>query len=111
MVFTKEQIRGILVDIQNHKDGASIISQLEDSFLEEMELNMSSLIEAYIEGNVEKMISAMTGWSMESLLAKTGIIPDVKGYFPSREQSDIVFPFVVPGLYAASDSSKGGGIK
>ena len=83
MVFTSEEIRCILFDIQNHKDRASIISQLEESFLEEIELDMSGLIEAYIEGDVEKMISAMTGWSMEALLAKAGIIPDVKGYFPS----------------------------
>ena len=44
------------------------------------------LIKSYIEGDVDGMLMALCGWSMKSLLAIAGVIPDTEDVILGREE-------------------------
>lgn len=92
MALTKENLDDILFAVKDHPESEAVMDRLGNALLEEMDLDVKYLLDSFIEGDVDGMIAALTGWCMESLLAKAGIIPDYRGYFPSVEQKDVVFP-------------------
>lgn len=88
--------RELCLAIQQSVDSDLLYEQIRDAVCEELEKTFSSVafLLSYMDGDVDRMVSALTGWDLEALLAKANIIPDTKGYFPSRDvcMADIAFP-------------------
>lgn len=82
-MLTKKQINKLLDMVLSHHDREAFIERLEDHLLNEIELDGHRLIQAFIEGDVDNIILALTGWTMESLMKKAQIIPDSEHCFYS----------------------------
>lgn len=86
----------ILAALAAHEKRDEFYDRLRDAVEEEMEIDIPKLLYAYAAGDVDAMISALTDWDMEALLAKALIIPDESDYFYSPGEipsTDIAFPF------------------
>lgn len=87
--------RELILAVHQHKDSEVLLEQIEDAIHSELEgISAATFLLSYMDGDVDRMVSALTGWDLEALLAKANIIPDTKGYFPSRDvcMADIAFP-------------------
>lgn len=82
-----------ILDLKNDE----VLQNFEDAFAEECEgMQAKRILDAYMAGDVDAMVCAITGYDLEELLAKAKIIPDTKelfhkiGDFPL---SEVTFPF------------------
>lgn len=86
----------LIEQINEHDDVEELCSAIADAIAQELDLDIDDLLKAYCSRDVDAMLCAITGWDLESLLAKAKIIPDVKelfykpGDFPAM---DVTFPF------------------
>lgn len=85
-----------LIDmIADHDNSEGIFEQVLDVTCQEMELNISDLLYAYRDGDVDAMFLALTGWDLESIMAKAKVIPDTKHMFYANTEvipGDVIFP-------------------
>lgn len=85
-----------LIDmILDHRYAESITERVEQVVCEELEMNVVDFLSAYRDGDPDAMICALTGWNLETLMAKAKVIPDVQHQFYSEGEvpaSDIDFP-------------------
>ena len=85
-----------LIDmIRDHINCGIIEEKIHNVICEELELDISSFLDAYLDNDADAMACAITGWDLESLLAKAKVIPDVKNNFYSDGEvpsGDITFP-------------------
>lgn len=85
-----------LIDmILDHRNAESITERVEQVVCEELELNVNDFLSAYQDGDPDAMVCALTGWNLETLMAKAKVIPDVERQFYSEGEvpsSDIDFP-------------------
>lgn len=74
-----------------------ILQNIEDAIANECEdLQAKKILDAYMSGDVDAMICAITGYDLEELLAKAKVIPDTKEIFHKAGDfplSDVTFPF------------------
>lgn len=80
--------------IQNHGNGDEILYELEDVLNTEISVHITTFLDAYVRRDVDAMVEAITGWDLEALFVRANIIPDAKGFFPSRDvrMDEIAFP-------------------
>lgn len=81
--------------IQEHNQSDIICERIQDVYCGELEINIGNFLNAYQDGDVDAMACAITGWDLETLLAKAKVIPDVKHNFYQDGEvpsSEIVFP-------------------
>lgn len=85
-----------LIDmIMDHKNSDEIVESIGDVICGELDLTCRDFLRAYQDGDADAMVCAVTGWNLESLLAKAKVIPDVKHNFYATNQispSEIAFP-------------------
>lgn len=93
---TPHQRNSDLIDmIAEHDNSEAIYEQILDVMCQEMELNISDLLCAYRNHDVDDMFLALTGWDLESIMAKAKVIPDTKHMFYANTEvipGDVVFP-------------------
>lgn len=92
-MLTNEEIRNVLIAVQEHSDCDTILERLENVICEELELKGSLLIEAIIQDDADAVVNAFTGWGMEALLEKAQIIPNKSGSWLGYvgKPDDVVF--------------------
>lgn len=83
---TNAQVSEILAALQKHPDGEYYCEALGEAVLNELDLNPSDLAEAIIKNDTNDFMTAITGWCIQSILAKAKIIPDSRHYFYSAEE-------------------------
>lgn len=82
--------------IDQHKDVEPLTEQIAIAIEEELEVNIGSFLKAYMDCDVDRMVSAITGWDLEALLAKARVIPDKMEHFYKPGDfplSEVAFPF------------------
>lgn len=86
----------LIEQINEHDDVDALHDAIADAIAEELDLDVDDLLNAYCSRDVDAMFCAITGWELESLLAKAKIIPDAKEHFYKPgdfDLSEIAFPF------------------
>lgn len=66
------------------QDCTARTEDLRCAITEKLDVDIAKVLDAYLSCDVDALISAITGWDLESLMAAAKIIPDLKGGFPSR---------------------------
>lgn len=87
--------------ILEHRHTDAIQEHFSEIMTNELEIAMGDILCAYRDGDVDAMITAITGWCFENLAAKAKIIPDIKHYFYNNGEvpsAEITFP-----LYGKDD--------
>lgn len=79
-MLTKTQITKLLELIQQHENSEDMCYLLENTICQELDVRGADIVSAYLSNDVDAMLVAFTGWSMESLLAKANIIPPQRIY-------------------------------
>lgn len=90
--------------IQEHKHSEIVMDRLLDAVSQELEISIGDFLSAYAEDDADAMVTALTGWNLETLMAKARIIPDTKHYFYGEKEipsAQIIFP-----LYGREDLTK-----
>lgn len=87
----------LIAKILEINDNDEILQNFEDAFASECEgMQAENILKAYLAGDVDAIICAITGYDLEEIFAKAKIIPDTQeifhkaGDFPMNE---ITFPF------------------
>ena len=85
-----------LIDMfRDHFNCGLIEDRIQDAICQELELDISSFLDAYLDNDADAMACAITGWDLESIFAKAKVIPDIKNNFYSDGEvpsGDITFP-------------------
>ena len=85
-----------LIDmIRDHFTCSSIEDRIQDAVCQELDLDISNFLDAYLDNDADAMVCAITGWDLESLMAKAKVIPDSRHNFYSGGEvpsGEITFP-------------------
>ena len=71
----------LIEQISEHEDVNDLCTAIADAIAQELDLDVDDLLKAYCSRDVDAMFCAITGWDLETLLAKAKIIPDAQEYF------------------------------
>ena len=84
----------LIRELRKLQDCTARTEDLRCAITEELDVDIAKVLDAYLSCDVDALISAITGWDLEALMAAARIIPDLKGWFPSREVNtdEIAFP-------------------
>ena len=95
---TLEVVRMILSEQFSYDERLDVMERIQDTMMQELEVNMWSFLSAYATGDADAMAQAITGWELYDIMAKAKIVPDEQHVFYQSgevDPSDLVFQEVL----------------
>lgn len=83
--MNKQMLAEIMQDSEKCEVLAMEVLEQIHSESESLEDIGRALLKARIDNNADDMLCALCGWTLDSLLARAGLIPDIKGVYIEEE--------------------------
>lgn len=86
--MTNEELRQKVLEVMQRDDCHEAYENLAEAFFNSVNTDDESycdigyhLLKAFLDGDVNAAMTAVSGWSLESLMVKAGILPDTEHIF------------------------------
>lgn len=82
-----------LIDkIADMEDPSDVHSNIEDVIRNELDLDIRNLLDCYRNSDIDGLFLSLTGWNMETIMAKAKVIPCLDGSIERYPDEEITFP-------------------
>ena len=98
--MTNEALKKKVIEVMQNEHCQDAYERMAEAFFDSTVTDDESyhkigynLLKAFLNNDVDGAVSALCGWSFQTLMVKAGLLPDIEGVLGNREDSTETTPF------------------